>query len=244
MQLTVLGCDGSWPGPGGAGSSYLLSSDGFHLVLDLGGGSLGRLQEHIAIADIGAICISHAHPDHYADLFPLSVARHWGGLGEPGLPLLMPEGFFEHVSGALVPGTEEAWAGAFDMRTLSEGATHTVGPFSIEIFKMPHIHMALGFRVSADDTVLAFTGDTGPGDVVSELASGADIFLADATYVDGGERDFHLTSRQAARYAGEAGVGALILTHIQPGIDPATSLSQAQEAFDGRIHVAQPGLRV
>ena len=118
MELTVLGCDGSWPGPGGTGSSYLLTSDGFHLVLDLGGGALGRLQEHIGIADIGAVCVSHAHHDHYADLFPLSVARYCGGLGAPGLQVLVPPGFFERVSPALMPGTEEAWSSAFDMRTL------------------------------------------------------------------------------------------------------------------------------
>jgi ribonuclease BN (tRNA processing enzyme) len=51
------------------------TSDAFHLVLDLGGGALGRLQEQIGIADIGAVCVAHAHPDHYAGLVQLSIAR-------------------------------------------------------------------------------------------------------------------------------------------------------------------------
>jgi ribonuclease BN (tRNA processing enzyme) len=244
VELTVLGCDGSWPGPGGTGSSYLLTCDGFHLVLDLGGGALGRLQEQTGIADIGAVCVSHAHPDHYADLFPLSIARYWGGLGATALPLLVPRGFFERVSHALMPGTAEAWSSTFDMRTLSGGDEHAVGPFSIQTFDMAHVGASLGFRVSADGTVLAYTGDTGPSDVVSDLAAGADIFLAEATHIDGGERDFHLTARQTARYASVAGVGCLVLTHIEPGVDPAVSLAQAREVFDGTILVAHPGLRI
>lgn len=244
MELIVSGCDGSWPSVGGTGSSYLLSSDGFDLVLDLGGGALGRLQEHVAIADIDAVVISHPHPDHYSDLFPLSIARHWGGLGAPGLPLLVPPGFFERISGSLVPGTEEAWANAFDMRTLSGGDTHEVGPFSVQAFDMAHVDASLGFRVSSDGAVLAYTGDTGPCDAVATLATGADIFLAEATHVDGGERDFHLTARQSAEYASTAGVGCLVLTHIEPGVDTAVSLAQAREAFDGAILVAYPGLRV
>ena len=225
-------------------SSYLLTSAGFHLVLDLGGGALGQLQEHIGIADIGAVCVSHAHLDHYADLFPLSIARHWGGLGAPALPLLSPIGFLERVSHALMPGTQEAWSGAFDMHTLSGGDEQAVGPFSIQAFAMAHVGGSLGFRVSADGAVLAYTGDTGPCDVVCDLAAGADIFLAEATHVDGGERDFHLTARQAARYASVAGVGRLILTHIEPGVDPAVSLAQAREVFDGTILVARRGLRI
>ncbi len=244
MELTVVGCDGSWPGPGGTGSSYLLTSDGFHLVLDLGGGALGRLQEHAGIADIGAVCVSHPHHDHYADLFPLSAARYWGRPAAPAIQLLIPLGFFERVSHALMPGTEEAWSRTFDMRTLSGGDVLAVGPFSIQAFDMAHVAASLGFRVSADGAVLAYTGDTGPSDVVFDLAAGADIFLAEATHVDGGEQDFHLTARQAARYASETGVGCLVLTHIEPGVDPAVSLAQAHEVFDGTILVAHPGLRI
>ena len=243
MELTVLGCDGSWPGPGGTGSSYLLTADGFNLVLDLGGGTLGRLQEHIKIADIGAVCVSHAHHDHYTDLFPLSVARYCGGLGAPGLQVLVPPGFFERIP-ALMPGTEEAWSNTYDMRTLSGGDEQAVGPFSIKAFAMAHADASLGFRVSADGTVLAYTGDTGPSDIVHDLAAGADIFLAEATHIDGGEVEFHLTARQAAHYASAAGVGCLVLTHIEPGVDPALSQAQAREAFEGTIVVAHPGLRV
>lgn len=244
MELTVVGCDGSWPGPGGIGSSYLVQHDGFNLVMDLGGGALGRLQEHIAISDIGAIVVSHPHPDHYADLFPLSIATHWGARGPSAVPLFVPNGFFAHVSGALMSGTREAWEGAFEMREILDGDEFTVGPFSVLASGTPHTDSSFGFRVSAGGRTLTYTGDTGPGETVVELARGADLLLSEATRLDGGEVYFHLTSRQAAACAKQAGVERLVLTHLEPGVDPVTSLEQAREAFAGEISVASPGLRL
>src|SRR5690242_7683504 len=77
MKLTVLGCSGSVPGPDSAASSYLVTAEGFHLVLDLGSGALGSLQRHIAVPQIGAIGLSHLHPDHCMDLTGLYVAAKY-----------------------------------------------------------------------------------------------------------------------------------------------------------------------
>ena len=190
VELTVLGCDGSWPGPGGTGSSYLLTCDGFHLVLDLRGGALGRLQEQIGIADIGAVCVSHGHADHYAGLFPLSIARYWGGLGAPGR----------------APSRCARCREAMSIRSDRSPPRPSTWP-------MRALRWDSGCRRTA-------------------------------SHIDGGEPDYHLTARQAARCASEAGVGCLVLTHIEPGVDPAVSPAQAREVFDGTILVAHPGLRI
>lgn len=244
MELTIIGCDGSWPGPGGTGSSYLVQHDGFNLVLDLGGGALGRLQEYVSIADIGAIVISHPHPDHYTDLLQLSIALHWGAHGSSALPLFVPEGFFAHVSGALMSGTREAWEESFSMAEVRGADTFEAGPFSVGVSLMPHTETSVGYRVTAGGRTLAYTGDTGPGDEVPEMMRDSHLVLSEATYVDGREQVFHLTARQAAAYAKQAGVERLVLTHLEPGVDPAASLAQAVEAFDGEITVAEPGLRI
>lgn len=103
MKLTVLGSDGSWAGPGGAGSGYLLQRDGFNAIFDLGGGTLGRLQDHIAIAEINAIFISHVRPDHFADLYQLSIACHYRGQGPgsyrcfPRLPVRVGDDVFAYT---------------------------------------------------------------------------------------------------------------------------------------------------
>ena len=55
MKLTVIGCSGSLPGPDSPASSYLVEADGFRLLLDLGNGALGALQQHAELDDIDAV---------------------------------------------------------------------------------------------------------------------------------------------------------------------------------------------
>ena len=76
MRLTVIGCSGSFAGPGSPASSYLVRADDpagrtWHLLLDLGNGALGALQRQVDLADLDAVAISHLHPDHCADLLGL-----------------------------------------------------------------------------------------------------------------------------------------------------------------------------
>ncbi|MBA2323945.1 MAG: MBL fold metallo-hydrolase, partial [Pseudonocardiales bacterium] len=47
MELTVLGCSGSGPGPDSPSSGYLVRAGGHTLALDLGNGTLGALQRHL-----------------------------------------------------------------------------------------------------------------------------------------------------------------------------------------------------
>ena len=73
-----MGCSGSIPGPTSLSSCYLLEHDGYRVVVDLGHGSLGVLQQHIALTDIDAIVLSHLHADHSIDLTALYVAHRYG----------------------------------------------------------------------------------------------------------------------------------------------------------------------
>src|SRR5687767_4400840 len=70
MELTVLGACGTYPGPGGACSGYLLQHEGFNLWMDAGHGTLSELQKHIPVSEVDAVFLSHAHPDHFVDMYP------------------------------------------------------------------------------------------------------------------------------------------------------------------------------
>ena len=87
MRLTVLGSQGTWPGASRECCGYLLSADGFNLWLDAGTGTFARLQEHLPVAELGGLLISHGHADHFLDIIPAFYARHYGGQGAPGLPV-------------------------------------------------------------------------------------------------------------------------------------------------------------
>ena len=104
---------------------------------------------------------------------------------------------------------------------------------------------ALGFRLEADGTVLAYTGDTGPTHHVEDLARDADLFLAEATWQDRDDlMPFHMSSRQAADHARESGAGRLVLTHIWPTLDRDVSIEQAAEEYKGPIEAAVEGMHI
>ena len=69
MKLTIVGCTGSFPGPGSPASCYLLTAtDGernWKIVLDLGSGALGAIQRYTDLEDIDAIFLTHLHPDRF-----------------------------------------------------------------------------------------------------------------------------------------------------------------------------------
>ncbi|GAP56246.1 uncharacterized protein ML1173, partial [Arthrobacter sp. Hiyo6] len=62
MKLTIVGCTGSFPGPGSPASCYLLTAhDGersWKIVLDLGSGALGAIQRYTDLEDIDAIFLT------------------------------------------------------------------------------------------------------------------------------------------------------------------------------------------
>lgn len=246
MELTVLGAGGTWPAPGGGTAGYLVQHDGFNLWLDAGTGTLARLVEHIPISDIHGIVVSHEHPDHFVDLYPCFYARHYGELGEPGLPLYTPTGFFDKVSSVLSIDSQAVMRAAFDVREVELGEGFEIGPFEVKTRPMSHLGIpALGFRIVADGVVLAYSGDTGPTHELEAVAQDADLLLCEATWQDRTDlQPFHLSARQAGEHATRAGANRLVLTHLWPSLDPGTSLAQAEEAYGGETLIAVEGMRL
>lgn len=245
MELIVLGSSGTWPNAERSTSGYLVREDGFNLWMDAGTGTLANLQRHIGISEIHAIVVSHEHPDHFVDLYPAFYALHYGELGEPGLPLFVPTDFSQRLADLVSIDSQVAMRRAFEFTEVAPGEGFQVGPFRIKTEPMAHLGLpALGFRVESDGQVLAYTGDTGPTHHVEDLARDADLFLSEATWQDREDLlPFHLSSRQAAVHAREAGVGRLVLTHIWPSLDPAVSVAQAAEEYDGPIELAVDNAR-
>lgn len=245
MELTVLGASGSWPAEGTALSGYLIREQGFNLWMDAGSGTMANLQQHIEIGDVHAMFLTHEHADHMVDVYPLFYARHYGGLGADGLPLYIPRGFGSRLLGLLSIESAAAFGDAFDVHEVDAEEEFDVGPFRVSTYEMSHLGLpAIGFRIESNGSALAYTGDTGPADGLTDLARDTDLFLCEATWQDDDDlHGFHLSARQAGEYAKAAAVGSLMLTHILPGRDREVSRAQAAEVFDGPVLVAVDGMR-
>ncbi|GAA1023413.1 MBL fold metallo-hydrolase [Acrocarpospora pleiomorpha] len=241
MLLTILGGCGAWPGAGQACSGYLVEHDGFRLLLDPGYATVPRLLERVTAEQVDAVFISHGHPDHCADLNPLLRARALPA-DPPPLPVYSLPGALDAVLALDRPGM---LTDAYVLHEFTAGDRLDIGPFRAQTRLLPHSVPNSGVRLAAGDRELVYTGDTGPSPDVVNLARGADLLLAEATYADWVPENlrFHLSSaRQAGRQAKEADARHLLLTHLQPGTDPTAAQAAAEAEYDGEIGVATSGL--
>jgi len=92
--------------------------------------------------------------------------------------------------------------------------------------------------------VAAFVMDTRLCDNAFELARDADMLICESTYLEEdavrAKDNGHLTAKQAARIAREAGAKLLVLTHFSRRYErTAPFLQEAREEFDGQIVAAK-----
>lgn len=244
MELTIVGCSGSFPGPDSAASCYLVTADGFRLVVDLGNGAFGALQRHADPAAIDAVLISHLHGDHCLDLCSYTVYRTFGFHEPlPPIPVFAPAGAAARLDRAAAVDGGEPVSEAFGFRALT-ACTFEIGPLTVTAARMNHPVETYGFRLEHDGRVLAYSADTGPCDELVGLAAGADMLLSEATFLrerPGLPADLHLTARQAGEHAARAGASELVLTHRLPGADGAAAQQDAASAFGGDVSLAVPG---
>jgi ribonuclease BN (tRNA processing enzyme) len=236
MELTVLGCSGSYGAPGGgACSGYLLRTDTTSVWVDCGNGTFGHLQEHLDVEDLTAVVLTHGHPDHCVDIYGLHVLLRYG-LGLENLPVYAPEGLEKFLL-ALVSD----WGDAFDWRAVGDGDATTIGDIDLRFSRTDHPPPTYAVEASADGRRLIYTADTGPDWSVDAFEPGADLVLSEATYLhDNIPAPIHLSAKQAGEAARAARAQRLILTHLWPRVDPAVAAAEGAEAYGGAVTLATP----
>lgn len=243
MRLTVIGGSGGYPGRGRPCSGYLLEADGFALLIDPGYGVATALSVDDAPA-FDAVLVSHAHPDHCADLNPILRGRVWADDPVPALPVhALPNA----LDAVLALDRPEVLDGSYALFQLEPSGELTIGPFQVLTSPLPHPRPNLGFRITVGARSLVYTGDCGPSDGLVRLAEGADLLLAEASYARAVPPEIVGSLSSAAdvgREAGNARVGRLVLTHLMPRTDEVDAIAAASAHFDGPISVARPGLIV
>ncbi len=243
MDLTIVGCSGSFPGPDSAASCYLVNADGFRLLIDLGNGAFGPLQRFAGPELIDAVLISHQHADHCLDMCSYQVFRKFYPSGAlPPIPVYGPAGTADRLDRAVGVDGGLRVSEAFDFVTLAAG-TIEIGPLTVTAGHMSHPVETFGFRLEHGGRVIAYSADTGPTDRLVSLAAGADVLLCEASFTEGPDlpADLHLTPRQAGEHAARADVGRLVLTHLMPWNNRERAQAEAAASYPGPLSVAAPG---
>jgi ribonuclease BN (tRNA processing enzyme) len=230
VKLTVVGCSPAWPNPGGAQSGYLIEGGG-RLLLDCGPGVLARLREHEDWPRIDAVAITHFHLDHWGDLVPWVWGLMLGPARELEPPeLWLPPGGRETLAelGERL-GRPDMFETTFRTREYADGEGFEAAGFEVVPHRVLHYELlAFGFRVSENARTVAYSGDSGPSDALTELARDADVFICEATLErpnpEGGTRG-HLSADEANAAFKASGARRLLLTHrpyerpLEPGYE-------------------------
>ena len=243
MRLTVLGCAGSFPGPESACSAYLVEAEGFRLLVDFGSGSLSALQRYAGLNSVDAILLTHLHCDHILDAVTYVVVRRYAPEGPyPPLPVYAPSGAPERILRAYSQ-EETSVEDVYTFYGLQPGS-FPIGPFAVTVDRVNHPVETYGVRLECDGRVLCYSSDTAPCESLLRLAQRADLFLCEASYLDGVDNppDLHLTGREAGEAATKAEVGRLLLTHLVAAWgSEADTYDAAAAAFAGPVEIVRPG---
>lgn len=236
MRVRVIGSSGTYPARGKPGSGYLIEQGSTRTWCDAGPGTFMAMPVDTDLID--AIVISHQHPDHCADL--MAAFHAWTYRPDPRepVPVYGPQVVWDRLTGFL-----EKEPPCFDFIPVWTGDHVEIGDLDVSFVEMDHSVPTVGSRWNGAGRTLFYTGDTGPGGDWSELATGVDVLLSEASYQEetkNADYPHHLSAAEAGRIAREVGARSLTLTHIPPYLDPAVSVAEAEKEFDRPVRLAVP----
>lgn len=235
MRLTVLGKYGPFPKEGGATSGYLLEAGEKKIVLDLGSGVFSRLEKIIPPENVDAIVITHFHFDHASDA---PIYAYY-------LQQLENRNLFDKKIKLFCPKSESPLCKAvcafkyFDVHFVEE-KKYSIGELELSFYLVRHPELCYGVKITNDEGVFAYTGDTNDCPSVEKLFRRSDLVLADGGLLerDRKENSPHLSIEKCIEYGKTTNVKTII-THINPLYSEDEILKRTGN--DERWKIAQEG---
>lgn len=246
MRVKVLGTQAPYCRYGHNGPGYLVTlSNNKKILLDCGSGNTHMMTFPDDLQNLTVI-ISHRHGDHWADLFPLMYASYTYHevykVLDNKIRVYIPSDM-NHV----VRMEKFHWCEFIniypDMEVSIDGT-------NVKFCKTIHADNVDSYAAKIQDgnKSLVYTGDISfeSKEKIVELARHSNMLISESTLLTSygmAENNVHITAKQAARIACEAGVGKLLLTHFKPEEDPDNYVSEAMEVFPNTL-AAIEGLKL
>lgn len=233
MKLTILGMNGPFPAPQGACSGYLLQSGSTAIQLDCGCGILPALTAEMPLSSLNAVVLSHWHNDHCSDVLSMIYMAEDHLRTHPDQPMQVYGPVDENSP---VRKAVQATPGMV-LHDIKPGDVLTIGELTLRVYPARHPVPAVMLRIQDGCRTLCYTGDTNTQDILVDYAAGADLLLADGLFAaeTWGEGKPHLSAALCAQLSADAGVGRLIVTHLNPNTDHDVLLREAQAIFPNTV---------
>jgi ribonuclease BN (tRNA processing enzyme) len=186
------------------------------VLLDAGPGAMAKLALAMDYARLDAVVISHMHADHFFDLVPLRFALKYGTSRPPErIPLYLPPGGSEALDALRRAVSHDAPPTFFnDFFAVGEYDPRGALPFGdlrLTFARTRHYVETYAVRAERDGASVVYSADTAPCDAAVEHASGASIFLCEATLglsTEAGERGIRRLPKPARWHSKRALIGS------------------------------------
>ncbi|MDX9784505.1 MAG: MBL fold metallo-hydrolase [Spirochaetia bacterium] len=241
FSLTVIGHWGAYPSRGEATSCYLLQAEDTSVLLDCGSGALSVLQEHMSLAAVDAVILSHYHADHIADLGCLQYAARIDTDLKRRMKPLRVYGHSQYAFTERLSYEDCVLGTTYDRNSVLE-----IGPFRFSFAPTTHPDPCFAVRAECGAASLVYSGDTEPCWELVPFAEGANVLLCETSLYDlyKGKIPGHMSAGEAGELALAAGVGKLVATHLPHWGVHNDLLEQAKAAFGGETVLAQKSLHL
>jgi ribonuclease BN (tRNA processing enzyme) len=246
LRLDVLGAGPAYTDrPGATGASYLVRADGSSILLDLGQGSFPRLFAYLEPSSLGAVAVSHLHPDHFIDLVAFRHYLRWEFKPGRRMRVIGPDGLATRLD--RLHDDPDFSLAALDIEPVSVLAPTIVGELRLDARPVAHHGGSVGYRVSRSTEHLApglvYSGDCGRAEDLDALIRPGDTVLSEVSFGAGPVKPgaMHLDGPAVGRLASRTHAGAVLLTHLQMGHDPEATIASVRAHYDGPVRFVEPG---
>jgi ribonuclease BN (tRNA processing enzyme) len=239
VKLQVVGCGDAFGTGGRFNTCFRVEHGRGAFLIDCGASSLIAIRKlGLDPNAIGAIFVSHLHGDHFGGLpFFILDAQFYSRRRAP-LQLVGPPGFRSRLEAAMeifFPGSSGA-ARKFEtiVHELHPGEPLEIDGVSVLGLEVRHAcgAPALALRLSCENKVVAYSGDTEWTDALIEVGRDADLFIMEALTFEQ-KITQHLDYRSFLDNEARIGAKRILLTHFGPDMLARVGEARHLAASDG-----------
>jgi ribonuclease BN (tRNA processing enzyme) len=240
MELRVLGCGDAFGSGGRLNTCFHVEASTTRFLIDCGASALIAMRRFgVDPNGIETVFLTHLHGDHFGGLPFLILDAQLVSRRSTPLTIAGPPGLRERLPAlmeAMFPGSPKVERKFALHLTEIEPETPTeINSVEVQAFPVKHPAGSPSFalRLTLQDKVICYTGDTEWVDALIPAAHGADLLIAEAYTAERPVR-YHLDWATLDRHLPKIAAKSVLLTHMSPDM-LGHSLKGAEKAADGQV---------